>query len=168
MNFIRLIDEAADRVEVNVLQGGIDSIARVCLGYDPESGRIYSASVALVIVPGQPDDHRELVFDVVDAHPEDDRDIEFLNDGLQTKSFLAGEDRLYALRIICLAACHLIDSLRPNVISMMTVERDLPDKALRKYHVLADAISSLGYQAGEADPYYGTRIWLLRRIAEET
>ena len=148
-----------------ILERDSEVIGRLCIGHDPEEATVYSAFVSLAEVPGQPAAHRELRFCVVEATP-DGEDFRF--SGTATRRYLKGDERRRVLGCIAEIARRLVDHVRPDYITMVTAETDLPQKALEKYGILCQAIGELGYQWGRGNRFLGTEIWMMTRTGQGT
>ena len=119
---------------------------------------LYSAHVALVrLEPFTGDFTAELMFDIVETTPDGSR---YIDNGLETKSFLSDQDRRITLSVVCEMTAHIVKQQDPHVIVMTTSQTNLPDKALSKYQYLCDAIRSVGYVGGESNTYEGRHIWM--------
>lgn len=150
-------------LDIQVLTENNGLTATVQIGYDDETNDVFSVVAFLAIVPGKPNNHMELIFSVTRAEVSGSDEPTSYNDGIQTRSFLRGEDRKRVLRAIAACAKRVIQRAHPDAISMQTAVASLPDVALTKYAILCDDISSLGYEWGRGDSYHGTHIWMLRR-----
>ncbi len=143
---------------------GASYVCQVQIGDDDETGDVYSVLVSLAPAIATPPNRMELMFFLVRANPSTDF-LEELQDGRQTKSFLASKDvRGSILNLICSVSCELLNVAKPEVVHYMTAEAYLPDKALRKYATLCDALKTVGYEGREVDVYLGNHKWVLRRI----
>ncbi|MFC0812557.1 hypothetical protein ACFHYO_10600 [Paracoccus panacisoli] len=154
-----------ETVDIQVLENDMETLARLQIGLDEEEGIIYSTVVALTLVPGQPDNHKELIFGIIEAGPDGET---WINDGEETKSFLTGPDRSSVLGYICLMAVHVAKAAQPDVISMSTARTFLPAKALSKYGHICKALRDAGYHGGKGDSYHGAEIWMLELKKVET
>lgn len=157
MTYRSKLDGQRER-RLSVLSSEEELIGRVLIGEDEEESVLYSAFVSLAIVPGQPSEHRELRFAVVEASPEGEQ---FCLNGLETRRYLRGVERATVLGCIAEMACRLVGELRPSYITMVTADTDLPQKALAKYATLCQSIETLGYQWGRGNRYLGTEIWMM-------
>ena len=165
MAFVLALEDLESEIEAAFLSNPDESIARICIGHDDETGNVYSVFVALVkstTVPGR----SEIFFNVIEACAHDDEaEDDWLSDGSQTLRFLKGDHRKVVLSCICMAVQRLVDRSRPEVVYMMTVTPNLPEKALRKYDIICSAMRDVGYETGRDSPYHGSAIWLANRIA---
>lgn len=135
---------------------------RVQIGWDQEEHAVYSAVVVLApAIPGRLGEF-ELFFDVVKAFGK--AEVEEFRDGRSTKSFLQGRDRSDVLCVICDLARELISLAKPETLHYMTLDTDLPPKALVKYEILCKAIREIGYRGAQVDAYLGTNMWQFEKI----
>lgn len=79
--------------------------------------------------------------------------------GLETRSWLHGEDRKGVRALLSQAVGELICKAEPVLVEGMTHEPDLPDKALAKHEDLWSIFSEQGYEVTRCDPYHGRRVW---------
>ncbi len=151
-----------DSIEIEVLKGNGEHIHRCAIGFCDETDSVFSVVVALSPQPGSGDlGHYEIVFHVLE-HLSDGEFIDY-TDGLQTR-FLDGHAREIVMNIICTCTAGLIDAVKPTVVSMVTREPDLPEKALLKYHRIALVFSKYDYRSGRGDPWHGLQIWMMERL----
>lgn len=94
-----------------------------------------------------------------------DGTLRHIDDGRETKAFLAEAERELALRVICIETIKMLSILSPDSLVMSTMTSDLPEKALRKYDVISRAIRAAGYQGGRGDRFNGDQIWMFEKIA---
>lgn len=142
-----------------------DEVILFKIGEDLDTRNIFHVEASFTLIAGHPLSHREFCFAIVETDIHGDY-IDEYKDGLQTLSFLIGDNRLRVLDAIRFSLEILAKSARPTVIVMVTGERDLPDKALVKYDIIFDALNSLGYHAARGNKQYGTHIWMAQ-IAEQ-
>lgn len=147
--------------EANVLANADERIARVYVGRDDEDGSIYSILVAIIAVPGKPESHRELIFNIVEVTGEGHTYT--LNDGQQTKRFLRGAYRKRVLGCVCSVVQSIVQKEDPEIVSFCTATVDLPKKALAKYGFVCKALKEVGYVGGGVDPYHGQRMWIMTK-----
>ena len=162
-----LADVGSDSVEIDVLSGEVEYIARVALGADDETDEVYSVVVVLLRQPNLPPDRMELMFGITRGIEGGDAP-EWISDGLTTKVFLKGADRQTALDRICTAAIVVAEHALPEAITFVTAVPYLPEKALTKYGHICKALRSVGYFGGRGDSYHGSEIWMLKRRKTET
>lgn len=144
--------------EIRVLKNDLEILAIVPIGHDPDNGAQYSAHVALMrLEPFDGAFKAELMFDIVEATSEGKR---FIDNGLDTKRFLSGDDREVALEVFCSVTASIVAQRQPDAIVMTTSQSNLPDKALVKYVHVSNAIRSSGYDGGEGNTFEGQRIWM--------
>ena len=167
MNFLayRSCIEGKETLNVRtfVERDGASYVCQVQIGDDDETGHIYSILVSLAPAIASPPQHMELVFFVVRADPETG-EVEDLSDGRHTKSFLDNKKlRSGILELICSVGCELLNVAKPEVVNYITVDTDLPKKALKKYTTLCNALQTVGYTGKEVDVYLGNHMWVLQR-----
>ena len=166
MAFVPTYTAEDDLLSFINLRNEHELIARVCLGCDDETGAIYSVFVALTVDFTNPKG-REISFDVIESLP--DEEDNWCSDGLQTKRFLTGEHRKAALSCICSVVQTMVEQDDDiESLYMMTVETDLPPKALAKYDAISQAVGAMGFKAGRDSPFHGTHIWLMARNRAES
>lgn len=147
-----------DPFEIRVLKNDLEILATVPIGHDPDIGAQYSVHVALIrLEPFDGDFKAELMFDIVETTSEGNR---FIDNGLDTKIFLCGDDRAAALEVCCSVTSNIVAQQQPAAIVMTTSQSNLPDKALEKYAHISNAIQSSGYNGGEGNIFEGQRIWM--------
>ena len=146
-----------------IKRDGSSYVCQVQIGDDDETGHIYSILVSLAPAIASPPQHMELVFFVVRTNPETG-EVEDLSDGRQTKPFLDNKNlRNGILGLICSVSCELLNVAKPEVVNYMTVDTNLPKKALKKYTTLCNALQTVGYTGKEVDVYLGNHMWVLQR-----
>ncbi len=157
MSFILDIP-ADDPFEIRLLENKLEILAIVPIGHDLDIGAQYSIHVALIrIEPFEGLYRAELMFSLVEAIGEE---MPFIDDGMETKGFLSGDDRRLVLEVCCEVAAGLVAHRQPDEIVMTTLQTNLPDKALVKYEKLSGAIQSSGYDGGGGNTFNGQRIWM--------
>jgi hypothetical protein len=135
-----------------------ETIFRIPIGIDDETGLVFSAFVCLATVAGYGVTRHELVFYIVEANDEDEI---FRQDGLETRTMISSRrDREQILSVICLATEKLIDQVAPVEVMIMTHEANLPLKALSKYGRIGSVFVGRGYVPAHPDPYHGRHIWM--------
>lgn len=168
MAFIMAALDDGEPIEISLLQNESEVLARICIGHDDETNATYSVFVAMVRVLGV-DEHREIHFDILEAYEEDGQPMEnWCRDGAETRRFLVGKHRKFALHCICLAVAYMTRILQPERVIMNTLGHHLPAKALRKYDVITQSVHKLGYRGGRVDPFNGSHMWILEREPEGT
>ncbi len=144
--------------EIRIHKNHLEILATVPIGHDPESGYLYSAHVSLNrLEPFEGPNKSELMFDIVETRGED---IQFIDNGLETKRFLTGPDRAAVLEVICVVTANIVSQRQPDTIVMTTSQSDLPNKALNKYEYISNAIRSVGYEGGEGNSFHGQHLWM--------
>lgn len=154
----------SEAVEADVFQGDGEAIVTIPIGYDDETHCVYSAVIALSPIIGAPNGSYEQVFYLLEYDPDSSTSHEYW-DGESTRHFISKkDDRHSVLEAICTATDHLIQLVRPRIVSFMTHTQNLPDRALRKYETVASVYRRAGYDAREGEPYHGRRIWMAERM----
>jgi hypothetical protein len=116
-----------DPFEVRVLENDLEILATVPIGHDPDIGAQYSVHVALIrLDPFDGEYKAELMFDVIEAISEKNL---FIDNGLDTKNFLSGDDRDVALEICCDVTAKIVTQRQPDAIVMTASRSNLPNKA---------------------------------------
>lgn len=163
------VSDLADGVpyKQTLLESKLEALLRVPIGRDDELGIQYSAYVSLIRLDpfyGQAE-NTELAFDVV-AH--DGKRASYIGDGLGTKPFIVGHERVKVLGVICQAAHMLLQRRNPASVTYSTLQPNLPPKALVKYVALGQAVQAAGYVGGQPDSFEGHRIWMFTNPANVT
>ena len=163
--FICTIVEDAD-ISIHGLAGNNENVVVLPLGYDDESGNVFSALVALSILPGFED--VELTVTIVEASS-DGEPVSEKTDGLETKGVFASSDDRALIRLaIQTGTDHLFDEVSPLSVRMYTFKSDLPRKALEKYNQLAAIAMEKGYTVTREKPWHGQHGWVMTRLADAT
>lgn len=147
-------------LNIDVIESNGEFIVRLAVGFDPDSEKTYSISVALSPLPGG---CMELSFSVV-MYCQHSGDWGDLWDGATTRSvFTSPNDRelIRAALMACIAL--LVDHVRPEIVSFVTHTPNLPGKALAKFWEVQRIFTDHGYVGGRADPYHGRYVWMMRR-----
>lgn len=166
MAFVLAIEDFDAPIEIALLQNEDELLGRVCIGFDDETGSIYSIWAAVRKAVTNPFAH-EIHFNVVEATTEDGNEDEiFHNDGMQTHRFLSKEHRKVVLSCLCTVLQVLVQKAEPEVVFMMTVTPHLPGKALRKYEAICNAMREIGYDARKDSPFHGTQTWIMERSGQ--
>lgn len=154
---------------LNILRGNEEFIVRIPVGFDDDTGAVYSAFVAFSPLAGHADiPGYECVFSVIEAS-HDQEHVRNCWDGLETQPLIPKpEDRTMVLNAICMAISVLIDEANAGIVSMTTHSPDLPKKALRKFNRICTVFSDKGYEAGKSDSYHGRHIWMMQRSVRGT
>jgi hypothetical protein len=78
--------------------------------------------------------------------------------------YLPADIRPAIMQVVCGALRALLAYAEPPLIYWVTKDRNPPEKALRKYHLLREMAESLGYSlADEGTDRFGRRFCLMRR-----
>jgi hypothetical protein len=114
--------------EIRILENAYEILAIVPIGHDPDIGVQYNAHIALIrLDPFDGDYKAELMFDIGEVTS--DR-CQLIDNGLDTKRFLKGDDRRVTIETICDVTATIVERRQPNVIVMTTSQSNLPKKAL--------------------------------------
>lgn len=154
-----------ESIDLAYLTNGNEGVVTVQVGYDDVTDDTYSLLVALSPPAGAASGEFELVFSVIQYDHEEECSYQ-LSDGLETRYHIPSkEHRAACLWAVCESVRALIDQHSPQIVSMMTMKPDLPEKALRKYYAVANVFSEAGFTVGQPDSYHGRRIWLMERVS---
>ena len=165
MTYKSILPESLEDIEVNYFSSAEESshIATIQTGYNDETSEVYSVMVVLQPAIGKPPEHQELQFYFVVANEDVSDSCEEISDGRQTKAIISPSERGKVLHVVCSLAQYVVDVVKPDELHYITVDADMPPKALVKYRLLCQAICEVGYRGGEVDPYLGTHMWILKR-----
>jgi hypothetical protein len=138
-----------------------ENVAIIDLGYD-DDGTSYKILVALVVVTAMPESHRDLYFSIVES--KGDMPAKHLKRGIDTKPFLTGEHREKVLSAIALITVHLAKLVNCEVLTINTIETDLPYKALKKFDQICEYMTTDGYKGKRTNSFHGAEQWLIKKI----
>lgn len=139
-----------------------EDLATLDIGYDDETQVTYKAFAALAPIPGCPPSDRELFFFILEVDA--DGGMVEIKSGLESKSFLSGDNRSDVLHVIAVIACNLIKKRDIKILVINTVETHLPPKALLKYERICAVIGALGYTWAKVDSFHGAEQWQIKKI----
>ncbi|WP_151987386.1 hypothetical protein [Rhizobium sp. EC-SD404] len=146
-----------------MIKGNGEFIVRAPVGYDDQTGLVYSTFVAIAPMAAYTDTKYDLSFALIEAST-DGSHVEDKRDGLATRPVISSNDERSLIRaVICASVSQIIDEAKPSVVSMMTHSSGLPAKALRKFDEIARVFAQQGYRSGRADPWSGHHIWMMER-----
>lgn len=131
------------------------------IGYDDTEDRSYFLFVSLDPVIGE-DDGLELSFRVIEYDAEADSEYAYWS-GKDTASFIKGDDRKAILAILSMAANHLLNSAKPSKVLACSMDKDSPERANKKFMLLAHVFEKCGYSVTTWDTYHGLRCWWMER-----
>lgn len=157
---------AAERPEPIVVEMEGQASAITAIGYDSERPLAFRAVATLL---GRAD--AELVISIVAVAASDGAVVADFLSGRRTRFIAKREDRAAVLTAIVDAARAVVVARRPRTILRETFDEQLPQKALRKHHLIGAAIASCGYALAEQRYEDGFHVWKMVRtsaaIAEE-
>lgn len=160
---IQLLLSDGDPLELSFFENGSDAVVTSQVVYDNELNVTYSTFCCLSPVIGADDRSFELAFFVIEKEHETGYEYN-INNGLDTKNkIVEAEQRAAVLSAIICSIDILIEKISPNVVTMITYNANLPDKALKKYSDIMSLFRQRGYTGGPTDPYYGRTCWLMQR-----
>jgi hypothetical protein len=135
-------------------------IAASRIGHDRHA--IYGLFVALAPLPGCPRNEMELVFHVT---RDTGGDVKAFYDGAATQAFIpASSDRDKILMLLLEMVRASINVIQPKKVILNTHSPELPEKALRKYDLIAKMLMQCGYMAGRGDAYHGRKQWMMELL----
>lgn len=152
-------------VEVSYLTNQSEAVVTVQIGFDEVTDNTYSLMVCLTPPAGGFEGEFEFAFCIIEY--DHDEECEYrLWDGLQTRYKIPDpQHRDGCLAILRAAIEILIEEVSPTVVTMITHSPDLPAKALRKYHFVANVFSKGGFTISQPDPYHGRLMWIMERVS---
>lgn len=147
-------------MELTVLSGNNEHIVRIPIGYDDQSDHTFSLVATLSPWTGAlPGEFEQTFFIAETAGTE--AEIYSYFEPLTVRNFIPNPADRALIRVALLGATEmLIDVAKPSIVTFCTFEPNLPDKALEKFHQIAEIYRKCGYDARKADPYHGRQIWL--------
>lgn len=143
-------------------EDGGEFIARVAVGYEDDTGCVYSTFVAFSPLIGYADvPGFECTFTIIEAQTDSSHERIFW-DGEATKALLGStEDRARIFQVVLASIGILIDEAQPGLVHMVTHASNLPKKALRKYDDACSVFVSKGYDGRPGNPWNGHHIWMM-------
>lgn len=162
-----MIPNIGDPIEITYLFSEQDQchIVRTQVAWDEVTGEVFSVMIVLQPAPANPPEHLELQFYFVVADEHNGDSITQISDGRQTRGIIPEVERANVLHVVCAATQHLLEIVKPEKVHYITVDTYLPEKALRKYIVLCEAICEKGYKGGMVDRFLGCDMWICQRTA---
>jgi hypothetical protein len=137
----------------------------VNIGIETDTGAKLTLFVIMTPMMGYSDGAFELIFNIVKSATQEDSETIYW-DGLLTRNFLQDtEQRSSIMSVLGSAVSALIDGIAPEVVSFVTHEPDLPEKALKKYWSLVSVFEAKAYRLEIQDEYLGQRMWKMVRLA---
>ncbi|NJL08927.1 MAG: hypothetical protein HC900_12290 [Methylacidiphilales bacterium] len=159
MPFVCTIDP--DSIQAAFFQEGGDYLIVIPIGFDDASPLTYSLMVTLSPSGGG---LLEYAFCIIEAN-----DVEYSENqiwsGLESARFLKGDDRKDVLSLLIQCTKFLLDSVRPLSVFFCTIDTFAPEKADRKYSLVAQTFEMCGYRVRTTDPWHGQRYWRMERDA---
>jgi len=79
-------------------------------------------------------------------------------------NYIPADVRPAIMPVVCDCLNALIDNTKAPLVYMVTKDRDLPKKAMPKYHMLIEALEAAGYRdANSGTELLGRRYWTMQR-----
>ena len=79
--------------------------------------------------------------------------------------YIPHDIRNEVMKVVSESVKALIRQEKPELIYMVTKDRNLPEKAMTKYDILMDALYDAGYEVrGEGTDAMGRRFWTMQPI----
>ncbi|WP_146173366.1 hypothetical protein [Sphingomonas faeni] len=156
-------------VPIVILRGNEEFLARVPVGFDDDTGAVYSVFAALSPLIGYADvPGYECVFSIIEAS-HDEAHMRDCWDGLETEPLIPdSEHRGHILNLICMVVGRLVDAAQPGIVSMTTHSPNLPEKALLKFNQICTVFHEKGYTVWLSDSYHGRYVWMMERKGDGT
>lgn len=148
--------------DINSIGKADEHVATIDIGFDQNLGTTFKILLALAPIAALPPDHRELFFSLIESNPHEV--VRNYRNGLETKNFLTGDERVSVLDAVACGASYLVKKANPSVLVFNTLETNLPQKALAKYHRICAEVCKAGYQGGKVDSYHGSEQWHLVKV----
>ena len=143
-----------------VLDGNGEYIAIVPIGYDNESGDVFSIFTAFSPSGGDGPREYEFIFKVTRANSTFESVVDYW-DGLETVSvFPLKSQRQLVFTELCDMLRALISLANPIRLTMMTHTSNLPKKALLKFQKLAIVMREEGFDARRVASMNGSHMWI--------
>jgi hypothetical protein len=134
----------------------------VNIGHDEATNCTYS--IALGLEP-QPGGAMEYYFCIIVYNGNTDEETSCFS-GLESTNILPQVQRGAVLRAFLHATRLLLIQVNPANVNWCTWDQNLPEKALRKYLLIARVFESAGYRVESAAPHNGQYFWHAERLNE--
>jgi hypothetical protein len=86
-------------------------------------------------------------------------------DGRIASGYIPRKLRSFVLELVQISLRLLIGRVKPELVYRVTKGRDLPEKALRKHHLLTETLVECGYKVQESGTdQHGRTFWLCERV----
>lgn len=122
----------------------------------------HTYSIGLGLEP-QPGGFVEYFFYILDYDEKND-EYEYCHSGLESISIIPRVQRGAILRAILHATKLLLGQVNPITVNWCTYDRNLPEKALVKYSLIAKVFESAGYRVEAGEPHNGQYFWSAERL----
>ena len=157
-------DVSTDRLSLQITQNGSDAVAQIPLGFDADLARNYSLMVTFSPAVGDGPGEFELVFFIIEFDEMGGNVLQEISDGRAMRAVTQDRQHLDMIGIALLTAVDaLITKISPRRIHMSTMTPHLPNKALRKFNMIATLFSQKGYRSGKGNAYHGRHIWMIEK-----
>lgn len=157
MTFVCTVE--AEFVPPLVQRNGSSHLVLMPVGYQLYENKSYFMMVTLDVLPGG---LYEFAFCLVEYDEETDSEYEYWNSD-DVRRLIPKEDRRILLAVLLAITKYLIESVKPDDVSMCTSDGGLPDKALIKFTMLCDVFDTCGYDVSVYDEYHGQHVWRMAR-----
>lgn len=147
-----------DDVPLSLSRYGSETSVFAPIGYDPEDDSRWVVEVGFSPQGGG---DMESHFAVIQI-PRDGEPRTFRS-GLDTKTFIGGDDRERVMACALRATEHLLEHVRPDTVHRVTYDARQPARALAKHDAMSDVFIGFGYRVGAFDEYHGQRVWRMER-----
>lgn len=131
------------------------------IGYHLHENKSYFLMVTLDVLPGG---LYELAFCLVEYDGDVDSEYQYWNSS-EVQPLIPRQDRSAIRSILGAVTRYLLDSVKPEEVTMCTSEAHLPQKALIKYGLVCEVFADCGYVVSNYDEYHGQRVWRMVRQA---
>lgn len=155
--------EQLEEISISVTTIGTQYVAQVPIGFEDSNLLRYSIFVSFASVPGYGPEKKDVIFCIIESDIQNSTH-EDIWDGLVLRKRIPNQQhRDLILSAICQCVSCLIDEVSPTVLNMVTHTPHLPDKALRKYTRILQAIAEKGYRGGRSDVWNGCYTWMMEQ-----
>ncbi|MCA3083108.1 MAG: hypothetical protein ING69_10690 [Rhodocyclaceae bacterium] len=140
-----------------------DELVLTLLSFDEAEGRAVYLRTGLSPVTHEGRSFHELWFDIYVVY-DDDRSPDSIQNGLFTKGLISDDVRWLVFMFVMESVGILIEEIGPKEIYRVVKLAGLPDKAMRKHHMLTSALEELGYYVFKSGlDTMDRECWFMRR-----
>lgn len=140
-----------------------DELVLTLLSFDETEGRAVYLRTGLSPVNHEGRFFHELWFDIYVVY-DDDRSPESIQNGLFTKGLIADDVRWLVFMSVIDSVGILIEEIAPKEIYRVVKLAGLPEKAMRKHHMLTSVLTRLGYYVFKSGlDTMDRECWFMRR-----